>query len=85
MVSMLLKGEGIKRGKNGQVIVDDKKSLQSIRNFNGLFLKSSTLKQEGKTEADITESIIRGSMAELYNVFHGSAGKFNQDLLDLLK
>lgn len=79
------KGEGIKRGKNGQVIVDDKKSLQSIRNFNGLFLKSSILKQEGKTEADITESIIRGSTAELYNVFHGSAGKFNQDLLDLLK
>jgi hypothetical protein len=79
------RGEGIKRGKNGQVIVDDKKSLESIRNFNGLFLKSSILKQEGKTEADVTESIIRGSTAELYNVFHGSSGKFNQDLLDLLK
>ena len=79
------KGEGIKRGKNGKIIVDDKKSLERIRNFNGLFLKSSTFKQEGKTEADISESIIRGSMAELYNVFHGSAGKFNQDLLDLLK
>jgi hypothetical protein len=79
------RGEGIKRGKNGQVIVNDKKSLESIRNFNGLFLKSSILKQEGKTEADVTESIIRGSTAELYNVFHGSSGKFNQDLLDLLK
>ena len=79
------RGEGIKRGKNGQVIVDNKKSLESIRNFNGLFLKSSILKQEGKTEANITESIIRGSTAELYNVFHGSSGKFNQDLLDLLK
>ena len=79
------KGEGIKRGKNGQVIVDDKKSLESIKNFNGLFLKSSTLKQQGKTDADITESIIRGSMAELYNVFHGGANKFNQDFLDLIK
>jgi len=79
------KGEGIKRGKDGKIIVDDKKSLQKIKSFNGLFLKSSIFKQEGKTEADITESIIRGSMAELYNVFHGSAGKFNQDLLDLLK
>jgi len=79
------KGEGIKRGKDGKIIVDDKKSLQRAKNFNGLFLKSSIFKQEGKTDADITESIIRGSMAELYNVFHGSAGKFNQDLLDLLK
>jgi len=79
------KGEGIKRGKDGKIIVDDKKSLQRVKNFNGLFLKSSIFKQEGKTEADISESIIRGSMAELYNVFHGSAGKFNQDLLDLLK
>ena len=67
------KGEGIKRGKDGKIIVDDKKSLQRIKSFNGLFLKSSTFKQEGKTEADISESIIRGSMAELYNVFHGSA------------
>ena len=79
------KGEGIKRGKDGKIIVDDKKSLERIKNFNGLFLKSSIFKQEGKTEAQISESIIRGSMAELYNVFHGSAGKFNQDLLDLLK
>jgi hypothetical protein len=78
-------GQGIKKGKDGKVIVDNKKSLQKIKDFNGLFLKSSTLKQEGKTDAEITESIIRGSMAELYNVFHGSAGKFNQDLLDLIK
>jgi len=79
------RGEGIKKDKNGKVIVDDKKSLQKIKDFNGLFLKSSNLKQEGKTDAEITESIIRGSMAELYNVFHGSAGKFNQDFLDLIK
>lgn len=78
-------GQGIKKGKDGKVIVDNKKSLQKIKNFNGLFLKSSIFKQEGKTDAEITESIIRGSMAELYNVFHGSAGKFNQDLLDLIK
>jgi hypothetical protein len=79
------RGQGIKRGKDGKVIVDDKKSLQKIKDFNGLFLKSSTLKQEGRTDAEVTESIIRGSMAELYNVFHGSAGKFNQDFLDLIK
>jgi hypothetical protein len=79
------RGQGIKRGKDGKVIVDDKKSLQKIKDFNGLFLKSSTLKQEGKTDAEVTENIIRGSMAELYNVFHGSAGKFNQDFLDLIK
>lgn len=79
------RGQGIKKGKDGKVIIDDKKSLQKIKDFNGLFLKSSTLKQEGKTDAEITESIIRGSMAELYNVFHGSAGKFNQDFLDLIK
>ena len=78
-------GQGIKRGKDGKIIVDDKKSLKRIKDFNGLFLKSSTLKQQGKTDAEITESIIRGSTAELYNVFHGSAGKFNQDLLDLIR
>jgi hypothetical protein len=79
------KGQGIKKTKDGKVIIDDNKSLQKIKDFNGLFLKSSTFKQEGKTDAQITESIIRGSTAELYNVFHGSAGKFNQDLLDLIK
>jgi hypothetical protein len=78
-------GQGIKKGKDGKVIVDNKKSLQKIKDFNGLFLKSSTFKQEGKTDAEITESIIRGSTAELYNVFHGSGNKFNQDLLDLIK
>jgi hypothetical protein len=80
------KGGGVKKTKDGKVIIDDKKSLERIKKFNGSWLKTSNYKATGLTDAQITEKIIRGSMAEMYTVWHGSAkeGVFNANLIEAL-
>lgn len=82
--SYVAKGGGVKKTKDGKVIIDDKKSLERIKQFNGSWLKTSNYKAAGLTDAQISEKIIRGSMAELYTIWHGSAKGFNADLIEAL-
>jgi hypothetical protein len=78
------KGGGVKKTKDGKVIIDDKKSLERIKQFNGSWLKTSNYKSTGLTDAQISEQIIRGSMAEMYTIWHGSAKGFNANLIEAL-
>ena len=82
--SYVAKGGGVKKTKDGKVIIDDKKSLERIKQFNGSWLKTSNYKATGLTDAQISEKIIRGSMAEMYTIWHGSAKGFNADLIEAL-
>ena len=82
--SYVAKGGGVKKTKDGKVIIDDKKSLEKIKQFNGSWLKTSNYKATGLTDAQITEQIIRGSMAEMYTIWHGSAKGFNANLIEAL-
>jgi len=82
--SYVAKGGGVKKTKDGKVIIDDKKSLAKIKEFNGSWLKTSNYKATGLTDAQISEQIIRGSMAEMYTIWHGSAKGFNADLIEAL-
>jgi hypothetical protein len=78
------KGGGVKKTKDGKVIIDDEKSLERIKKFNGSWLKTFNYKATGLTDAQITEKIIRGSMAEMYTVWHGSNKGFNANLIEAL-
>ncbi len=51
-----------------------------VKEFNSEFGKTSSLRATGLTDAEITESIVRYSAAEMYTVFHGSADVFNERL-----
>ena len=82
--SYVAKGGGVKKTKDGKVIIDDKKSLERIKQFNGSWLKTSNYKATGLTDAQISEQIIRGSMAEMYTIWHGSAKGFNANLIEAL-
>ena len=82
--SYVAKGGGVKKTKDGKVIIDDKKSLERIKQFNSSWLKTSNYKATGLTDAQITEQIIRGSMAEMYTIWHGSAKGFNANLIEAL-
>jgi len=82
--SYVAKGGGVKKTKDGKIIIDDKKSLERIKQFNGSWLKTSNYKATGLTDAQISEKIIRGSMAEMYTIWHGSAKGFNADLIEAL-
>ena len=82
--SYVAKGGGVKKTKDGKVIIDDKKSLERIKQFNGSWLKTSNYKTTGLTDAQISEQIIRGSMAEMYTIWHGSAKGFNANLIEAL-
>lgn len=52
-----------------------------ISEFNSEFASTSELRNAGKTPAEISESIVRYSAAEMYTVFHGSDEAFNEALL----
>jgi hypothetical protein len=62
-----------------------KGSEQRVADFNSEFASTSELRNAGKTPAEITESIVRYSAAEMYTVFHGSDTAFNEKLLKAIK
>ena len=64
-------------------------SLQAdanVKAFNARFVRQTTaLRKAGLSESEITESILRNALKELYTVVHGSGNEFNQELVSFIK
>lgn len=64
-------------------------SLQAdaaVKRFNGRFsIQTTALRNAGLSEAEISESIIRNALKELYTVVHGDSNAFNDKLVNFIQ
>ena len=74
-----MKRIGYTKSDAGKWTVPENNTVR-VKEFNSEFGKTSSLRATGLTDAEITESIVRYSAAEMYTVFHGSADVFNERL-----
>ncbi len=78
-VDDVMKRIGYTKSDAGKWTVPENNTVR-VKEFNSEFGKTSSLRATGLTDAEITESIVRYSAAEMYTVFHGSADVFNERL-----
>ena len=54
----------------------------AVKAFNGRFvLQAKALRRAGLSEAEVSESILRNALKELYTVVHGDSDAFNKELI----
>lgn len=71
--------------KTGVDIMSDSLTKKSIKQFNTDFRQSTGLAAAGLSPGEITETIIRNSLDEMYTIFHGSPEAFNNNLLNMIR
>jgi len=83
--SWAVKPKVFNEGTEFEKTISQEQLLTSIKRFNGRFGQTFGLRAAGKSASQITDAIVRKSMGELYNVFHGGAEQFNDTLLNYIR
>lgn len=83
--SWVVKDKILNPGTPYEKKIKQEQLLTSIKRFNGRFGQTFGLRAAGKSASQITDAIVRKSMGELYNVFHGGPEQFNEALLGYIR